>query len=469
MPDPGGFSRVLIIRLGALGDVIRTLPALRAIRHRLPRAEISWLVEESSRDLLEGHPDLDRVILLPRRRLSAELKRPWHLPRALGRLGGLARDLRNLKFDAVFDLHGLLKSGLLARASGAPVRYGFPAELCREGSHHFLTHPLPVPPQVKNRVERLFHMLEAAGIPPRPEAGAGIFPGRDDSASVTRFLEEQVPSAADGIRGLVTLSAGSSSLQSWKRWPAERFADTARVLTERFPAEVVLTWGPGERELAQAVQTMTASCRVHVAPPLRLMALADLLRRSTLFVGGDSGPMHLAASMGTAVVGIFGPTDPELNRPLAPGGFTAVQPVGDFSDLSKQERRRTVAIEEVECAAVIEAAGDAFHKVWSTGNERVTEGDTPKPSPGNDRPLLHAAVLGGPVEVQVLTHLLKEDGIPHHVRPFRETAFDGIFEPQKGHAELLVPEEMIERARALLESVRAGEGLDEASVEGADP
>jgi ADP-heptose:LPS heptosyltransferase len=94
LPDLDSLKRILIIRLGALGDVVRTLPALRAIRHRLPKAHICWLVEEGSRQLLEGHPDLDKVILLPRQRLSSELLRPWQLHRGWGRLGSVLRQLR---------------------------------------------------------------------------------------------------------------------------------------------------------------------------------------------------------------------------------------------------------------------------------------------------------------------------------------------------------------------------------------
>jgi len=454
-------ERVLIIRLGAMGDVVRTLPALRAIRHRLPRAQISWLVEEGSRPLLEGHPDLDQVITLPRRNLDRELLVPWKLHRGLGRLVGLGRRLRAEKFDAVFDLHGLLKSGLLCRASGAPVRYGFPRELSREGNHHFLTHPLPVPPGVKNRVERLSHMLRAAGIEPRPEAGAGIFPDDEARQAVDDFLARQAPQTAPGgSRGLVVIAAGSSELQAFKRWPTERFARLAADLASRQPLEVVLAWGPGEEPMARAVLEQSGPApRVHLAPSLKLMELAALLARCHLFIGGDSGPMHLAAAMGTAVVGIFGPTDPELNRPPAPGGFRAVHPGDDYGELTKQQRRQSVLMDDVPVEQVLAAAEDLFARTWAAPGAPAPAGvDPPPPMEADHGPLEQAAILSGPVETQVITHLLEEDRIPHLVRRFGEIAFDGIFVPQKGWAELLVPPERKDEVVALLESVRAGEG-----------
>jgi len=456
MPELDSLKRLLIIRLGAIGDVVRTLPALRAIRHRLPRAEISWLVEEGSRDLLEGHPDLDRVILLPRRQFSRELKRPWQLHRGLGRLGGLLRRLRDEKFDAVFDLHGLLKSGLVALASGAPVRFGFPPELCREGSHRFLTHPLPVPRNVKNRVDRLFHMLRAAGIEPRPQAGTGIMPREEDLARADDFLTQIVP---DGSRGVAVCAVGSSTQQPWKRWPVARFAGLATALTDRLPLEVVLTWGPGEKETAQEViEAAGRPPHLHLAPSFKLMELAALLQRCRLFIGGDSGPMHLAAAMGAPVVGIFGPTDPELNRPLAPGGFRAVYPPDiDHDALTKQQLRRAVRMDTLEVEPVLEAA--------VTLHDQASGAGEPAPSSSSvETPLVRAAILGGPVETQVITHLLEQDDIPHLVHRFGEIAFDGIFVPQKGWAELLVPEERKDEVCALLEQVRAGEE----SVEGPD-
>ncbi len=449
LPDLDTLQRILIIRLGALGDVVRTLPALRAIRHRLPRAHISWLVEEGSLELLEGHPDLDQVILLPRRQFSTELRRPWLLHRGLGRIGGIVRQLRAEKFDAVFDLHGLLKSGLLARACGAPVRFGFPRDLARENSHRFLTHPLAVPPEVKNRVDRLFHMLTAAGIEPRPEAGSGIFPPDQALEAVDRYLEQTVP---DGSRGVAVVAVGSSVQQSWKRWPVDRFAGLAAGLTNRLPLEVLLAWGPGEREMAEAVlQAAGNPPHVHLAPPLKLMELAALLQRCRLFVGGDSGPMHLAAAMGAPVVGIFGPTDPELNRPLAPGGFLAVHPERDYGSMSKQEIRRTVRMDEVAVDQVLDAAETLFRSGTGPGE--------PDTAAGDPQPMERAALLTGPVEAQVITHLLEQDQIPHLVRPFREIAFDGVFAPQKGWGELLAPPERKKEVLALLKGVRAGEGL----------
>ena len=302
-------DRLLLIRLGAVGDVLRTLPALHLIRRSFPTVHISWLVEDRSRELLEGHPEIDEVIRFPRRELRAALARPRRL---LALLGDLRRDLRGRRFSIAADFQGSFKSGLLSRLAGAPRRVGLAPGHAREISFLFSNVWVRPPSRTMNRVARNLLFAEALGargdeietvLPERPEDG-------QRAEAILRGL-------APGSEPLVVLSPGTSRLQRHKRWPAEHYARLAALLREGPRAVPLLAWGPGEEETARGIVSSSAGT-ARLLPATGLRLLAALLRRVALFVGADTGPMHLAWGVGCPVVALFGPTDPRLNAPLGP-------------------------------------------------------------------------------------------------------------------------------------------------------
>ena len=325
-------DRVLIIRLGAVGDVVRTLPALRMLRASFPGARLSWIVEDLAHALLEGHPDLDEVIRLPRRDLRDAARRPWRLPRLAA---ALARDLRGRRFDAVLDFQGSLKSALVARLSGAPRRIGFGFGHGREMSFLLLTERLSPRRRRLNRVERNLLLAEAVGAAAEvvtlvlPEA-----PGEGERAQA--ILRDLRPDGAP----IVLLSPGASRRQAYKKWPAERYGRLAALLRSDPGAAPLVAWGPGEEDLARRVAQASGGAAA-VLPATGLRLLAAILRRSDLFVGADTGPMHLAWAVGCPVVALFGPTDPALNAPFGPG----------HSVLRRGATMDALTIEEVAAAA----------------------------------------------------------------------------------------------------------------------
>ena len=277
--------------------------------------------------MLRHHPDLDEAILLPRDVLARELRSPDRFFDGLARAGRLVIDLRRRRFTASLDFQGTFKSGLCTLAAGAPVRAGFDRTSVKEGNALFNNTHVTLPPGPVHRVRRNLALLRALGIEAAPadEAPAPLPIAPEDRRAADEALR------ASGASGgpFVFLYPGSSARQSYKRYPAERLGEVARRLIEG-GVEVVVAPGRGEEPIVAAMRAAAGSA-LHVLPPTSLMAMAEVIRRARLFVGGDTGPMHIAAAQGVPVVALFGPTDPALNAPLGEGHviLDALDPLRD--------------------------------------------------------------------------------------------------------------------------------------------
>jgi heptosyltransferase-1 len=294
------------VRLSAVGDVLHALPVLSALRQIHPDARIDWVVEDRAAGLLTERKDLDRVVVLPRGALRAARGRPFRLARSAR---GFLRDLRSVRYDAAIDLQGNLKSGVVLRASGARLRFGMDRATGKEGNHLFSTRRTHPPRRARHRVERNLAVLAAFLGRPVPYVPPG-FP-----TSPEEIAAAEVALAEAGVLGrpFAALHPGTSGFGSFKRWPAERFADLARRLRASGTA-VVVTHAPAERTLAErVVETAGEGARRIESPGFGF--LAEVLRRATLFVAADTGPLHLAALLGTPVLGLFGPKDPAVYGP----------------------------------------------------------------------------------------------------------------------------------------------------------
>jgi len=324
MPDPKP-SRVLVIRLSAIGDVVRSLPAVETLRRALPGAHLAWLVEDLAAGALQGHPALDALWVVPRRRWREGLARPSRWAATLREIRDFARRLRAERFDCVIDFHGILKSGLWALASGSPARIGFAAAGnrgwgSREGNRFFTTVRVDVPRHAISRFERNAILADAVlrdllheTLPPPPR-GALLHVAPPIDAAADAFIRTLGAGERRERGGLVAIHPGSSAGTAYKRWLPERYGEVADALAER-GCRVIFTWGPGEREAAEAIaRGMKRPARLAPETPT-LQHLAAIFARCDLFIGNDTGPMHLAALSGTPVVAVFGPTDPVENAP----------------------------------------------------------------------------------------------------------------------------------------------------------
>jgi lipopolysaccharide heptosyltransferase I len=289
--------KILIVKLGSIGDIVHTLPALAAMRAALPQAEIGWAVEKRAAEILRGNPALDHLIEIDTKALrrapsSGEtlLATRWQLKR-----------LRAPAFDVALDFQGLLKSALISRLSGAKRRCGFHREALREpASRFFLTETFPAPTRANVIVKNLSLAAAALQIPvPRADFAFPI------ALEEKHLVEaEQLAQAAGGPFVIMNPGGGWPT----KLWAAEKFGALADELWQRRGLVSLVTYGPGEQELAARVVESAQSRRALAVSP-SLKGFYALAQQARAYVGGDTGPTHLAVAAGTPVAGIFGPTE----------------------------------------------------------------------------------------------------------------------------------------------------------------
>ena len=296
-------TRLLIVRLGALGDVVHAIPVAAALRRAFPSARIDWLVSAKHREILDLVPVIDRRLVINDR------------GDASGGASLLAaiRELRRSQYDVAIDLQGLIKSALLARSSGAPRVIGFSSRYSRErAARLFYTEAhdpgrggLYDPRETRHVVDINLGVLTRVGV---------TTPARE-------FPIEDVDS--DAARNARQLTGGRYALlnpgAAWpnKRWPPARLAAIAIELRARHGLMSVVLWGPGEETLAAEVVAGANGAAV-LSAKTTIADLVALAKRAAIMVSGDTGPTHIAAALGTPIVGIYGPTRPVRNGPMSP-------------------------------------------------------------------------------------------------------------------------------------------------------
>jgi heptosyltransferase I len=286
-------QRILIIKPSSLGDVVHALPVLHLLRRRWPDAKISWLVAPYCSGLLEGHPDLDEVIIFDRRRFGTA----WKNPSAGLDLISFKRDLRRRGFDCVIDLQGLFRSGWLAWQTRAPLRIGFAN--AREWAWMFYTQRIPIATMEQHAVDRYLKVATALGCPHEPPEFHFALTDGDRAATAAM---------AGNAEPYAVLLPGAN----WqtKRWDVEKFAALIEPLRQRFGLRSIVAGGPDVLDLARQIDGA-----LNLAGKTNLPQLVALLERASLVIANDSGPMHIAAALGTPLVTIFGPTNPIRTGP----------------------------------------------------------------------------------------------------------------------------------------------------------
>jgi heptosyltransferase I len=295
----------LFVKLGAIGDIVHALPALAAVRNSRPDVKISWVVETRSAEILRGNPYIDRLIEIDTRSLRKGSVATDILPALKDQLRGL----REEKFDIALDFQGLIKSAGVAKLSGAPVRWGFDKTNLREPAGRvFLTDRAPIPPQTHVIRKNIMLAQAAFGIPD-PESVS--YPMADDAKAIREA--EAIAERAGGAFAILNPAGGWVT----KLWRAADFGRLADIIAERSGLAPIITVAPSEADLANEVLAGSRSGRVMVVMPT-LKGFYELARRCEVYVGGDTGPTHLAIAAGARVVGIFGPTEWWRNGSLNP-------------------------------------------------------------------------------------------------------------------------------------------------------
>jgi heptosyltransferase-1 len=307
--DRPQIDRLLIVRLSAMGDVIHTLPAAGALRDAFPNSMIGWVIEERWAELLcapgtpmRGPRSAQRPLVdwIHPVSLSGWRKSLFTIP-TLQQIAKTWNDVRAARYDVAVDLQGSIRSAVLARWSGAREVYGAAEPRESPASLWYTRRPIT---RAVHVVEQNLSVAEAVAQR-KIKMPCVEFP-RDVVAE--RRIEQQL--SERGIVEFAILSPGAG----WgaKRWPAERYGRVARVLAED-RLHAIVNYGPGEEKLASEA----AAASEGTATPMKgsISELIALTRRARLFIGGDTGPMHLAAALRVPVVAIFGPTDPARNGP----------------------------------------------------------------------------------------------------------------------------------------------------------
>lgn len=332
--------RILICRLSAIGDCILTMPLATALRRQFPGAFIAWAVQGASAPLIEEHPAVDLAIRISKQ----ELRSPLGLWR-------LRQRLRSQRFDLALDPQGLTKSSLVSWLSGAPRRIGFARPLGREISPWLQTQL--VQSRQPHVVDRYLELLVSLGI----KTGKPEF--RFPASPVARgklapFLNQ--PLLHHGF-AVVNPGAGWDS----KLWPAERYTEVAEYLASRHRLSTVVVWA-GDRERAWG-EAIVARANGHAlfAPKTSLLELGELLRNARLFVGSDTGPLHMAAAVGVSCVGIYGPTRPEECGPYG-SGHRAVQAFYQSGSARQRRSAGNNAMRAVSAADVCGACDEVLSR-----------------------------------------------------------------------------------------------------------
>jgi heptosyltransferase-1 len=290
-------NNFLIVRLGALGDVVHAIPVAAALRAEFPHARIDWMTEPQYIDLLDLVNVIDRRIPADPRWVLRGAERP--------RLLRTIAELRRIRYDVVFDLQGLLKSAVLSRAVKPRRVIGFPRRHLREPFARMFYTAAPDPGAATHVVYKNLALLAAVGAQDRRVRFPLTIPRSETVDSVVQRF-------APG--GFVLLNPGAA----WpnKRWPPACFGAVAASIRANYGLSSLVLWGPGEKDLAHQVADASAGA-ADVAPPTPIPELAGIAREARLMISGDTGPMHIAAAVGTPLVALFGPTRPERNGPWA--------------------------------------------------------------------------------------------------------------------------------------------------------
>ncbi len=322
------------------------MPAVKAIRNRFPDAGITWLVEGPVGELLTFQTFIDKVIQFPRGRLQNGLK-AGDLPGAAREIKGFLARLRKDRYDCIVDLHGIIKSAFISVCARGGRKVGFDAMHAKEQSHLFYGECVPGTDRRMHKVEK--NMLVARYL------GAG-----DAVPEVSLEVPDDIKRYVDnffhhaGIQPPVfAINPFSSKGTDFKRWPIERYARLIGMVRERMGARTLILWGPGEKKEAERLQAMAGEGAL-LACPTNIPQLYAMLEKVDMYIGGDTGVMHLASAAKIPVVAIFGPTDVKINAPYGLNNVIVRKEIS-CSPCKKKDCRERTCIESISVEDVFEA------------------------------------------------------------------------------------------------------------------
>ena len=290
VPRPMSMRNILLLKLRYIGDVLLVTPILRALRQALPDSRLTVAVYPGTEEVLRHNPDVAEVLLIDRSRFGAQAH--------------FYREVRERGFDCVIDMTGNDRAEFTCLLSNIPVRIGF-RELRRWRGWLAYTHEVDSPPEGIHRISRDMALLASLGITAKPEPPKVWLTKEEDEQGERLLREFGLP--PDG-RPLIMFHPGA---RYWfKAWPAERFAQVADRLSSEAGCRVLIGGGPSEKTAAAEIQDRSLGRPINLTGLVNLRQFAAIVKRCALYIGNDNGSMHLAAAVGTPVLGLFGPSSP---------------------------------------------------------------------------------------------------------------------------------------------------------------
>jgi heptosyltransferase-1 len=303
------YKNILIVKLSAIGDVIHALPVAQALKTCYPQAKITWVVEKPAYDLLTNNPNIDDIIVFDKPKFKSFSGLLHHAPGFIGLL-------REKKFDLALDLQGLFKSAMISFLSGANSRLVY--ENTREGSH-LLSKRVVGEYSSGHVVDRCLDVVRSLGCHVDRPVFTIVVPPEQEN--LTKRIAAQAGLDVEMPYAVLALGANWPN----KIWPYEHFAQLSDKLYNDNIIPVMIG-GPGDRALAELISLMTKIPPIDLTGKTTLKQLAYVIQKAKVFVGGDTGPMHLSAAVGTPTLALMGPTDTIRNGPYGPGHSAIVVP-----------------------------------------------------------------------------------------------------------------------------------------------
>ena len=347
--------RILIVRLSALGDVLHALPLLGALREHFPQAHLGWLVQKGGAQLLDGHPLLDRLHLLPRGNNGT-----------LAAFRALRKELKAENYECAIDVQGLFKSAIWPQLAGIPRRIGFGGQAAREFSGIFYTDHVRPDPRRRHIIERNMALLGPLQIEPAPQIVTPVHLPAAARARARAIVGEDPATAP-----LFVFCPGAGwKTKMWEPW---KYGELATRLVNRYGARVAFCWGPGEQPLVRdamlrsagapepdfAAEILPIARGIYALPATTFIELGAVIEQARLFVGGDTGPTHFAAALGVPTVSMMGPLDARRNGPYGARSITIQHAVPRAAPFGKNHKEwcdpatslEWITVEEIEAAS----------------------------------------------------------------------------------------------------------------------
>ena len=297
---------ILIVKLSAIGDIIHTLPSLAALRQLYPDAHITWVVEEAAADLIKNHPYLDTVLVSRRKRWSKDI-RSGQFRQPLTEIRSFIKALRQRYYDLVIDFHGLFKSSIIVFLSRGKRKMGY--DSLQELSGLFLNEKIPEDMN-KHAIDRYLDFPRYLGA--QVDGAQFVLPSDREAEEKVQILLRKY-----NLEDKKFIAINPVALWETKLWSNEKFARLADLINNELQVKVAFTGS--EKEPIEEITSLMTTEKINLGGQTSLPELACLYKKAKMVISTDSGPMHLAAAMGTPVIALFGPTDPARTGPYGSG------------------------------------------------------------------------------------------------------------------------------------------------------